>query len=199
MFKKTKAAALGAAGVALLVGSGSTFAMWNQEARLAQDVLDLGTLAITADELTWTDVSDVIAEGGLLTRNAEAGTPIGNQADFETFVLTPGDRVVGVGDIDMVLHGETLRAVLSEEGEAFVLYDGARIAPGWVVVDVVFTDLAGNVVTNLEFGVDDVAAPTDLRVEVRLDFPEGPLRAGELEQGRQLHLSDLTVHLTQIL
>ncbi len=195
MFKKTKAAALGAAGVALLVGSGSTFAMWNQEALLQHDYLELGALGLTVSDFTWIDDSGVVRDrvaGDFITN--PGNLVIGGNPDLAAFPLVPGDTVVGRSDVAVLLDGPTLEALLSHGGVTLTL-DGAPV-PGWISPAVRFRDGGGELVAVGTFTEGDHA----LTIEVEIAFARGDTVTGrDAEMGRTLDLSQLEVHLTQIL
>lgn len=177
MRRKLRSVAAGIAGVALLAGAGSTLALWTDETRLARDRATLGALALTASDLSWDDVSpDAVG-------SASPARPI---AAVEDFLLVPGDEVLGTGEVELTLDGDTLRAVLT--------LDGGTGLPPWLDWDIWFTTADGTEIT----GDLHVAASGTVQVHVRVGFPRGA--APHLDHQREsFRLEDLSLTLRQVL
>lgn len=107
--KKTKAIALTGAGLAILLTSGATLALWNAEAQISNQTIQTGTLTLSANNLQW------------VWTHRSSGAAIGetNRPAFApgTQHLVPGDRVVGTSTIsDITLRGDSLVAYLYIDG-----------------------------------------------------------------------------------
>lgn len=102
-----------AAGGALLLGTGTTFATWVAQDTVAGATITTGRLAVAADELAWTDISP---DGS------------GEAVDLGSFELVPGDVLQGQATVHTELVGANLRADLSLGHDAEV--------PEWLAVDV---------------------------------------------------------------
>jgi alternate signal-mediated exported protein len=105
------------AGAALLLGTGATFATWTAQDTVTGGTITTGRLAVTADELAWTDISP---DGS------------GATVDIEDFELVPGDVLQGRTSVHTELAGTNLRADLS--------LGHAGDLPEWLAVDVSFED-----------------------------------------------------------
>lgn len=177
MHRKARSVAAGITGVALLAGVGGTFALWTDETRFARDRATLGALALTAGELSWTDVSPDVAA------HAPGGRPVAVVDDFR---LVPGDVLLGTADVEVVLEGDTIAAVLTAAG-------GDELPP-WLDTDVWFT------------GADGAELPRDqrltrggnLQVHVRVGFPRGD-RPHLDHQRESFDLDALVLTLRQVL
>lgn len=162
MNKKTKGILAGAAGGALLLGAGGTFALWSDSATVQGGSITAGQLDVEAQPLAWWDVSPA----GTILHNGTPGNvtvprpggpetlpgaDISVPVDGGTFRIVPGDELVGLGQFDFTLQGQNLDAVVSVDfSKAVTDPDGAdfHFLPD---ASLVVTDGDGNV-THLPLG-----------------------------------------------
>jgi len=131
MNNKKKSLVAGLAGAALLIGGGSTFALWQTEADLGESVsISVGTTSVVAT-IDWNSPQRV---------------------------WVPGDTAEGFITIDASLVGDNLRATLSNNaGDAAVGIDAeiARALANFVEVDVRYAEA----IPTLESGDHNVIVP----------------------------------------
>ena len=132
-----------AAGGALLLGAGGTFATWSAEQTLTGGTITTGELALSADALSWTDVSPDID-----------ATPI----ELDAFRMVPGDVLEGHTTVNTALIGDNLRASLTL-GHAGQL-------PDWLTAEI-FLD--GDALSDAAVAVDQ---SRDIPLVVRITLPD---------------------------
>ena len=169
MNRPGRAALAGVTGVALLLGAGATFALWNASGVLDHDHLHLGALSVEASELQWLDRSADLSDAQAI--------------DLTEFRLVPGDTIEGLGTVTVLLDGETLRANLA-------LDDGAHL-PDFIAWEVRFADDAGVIDNN-----SILQHSGELDVIVRIEFPLS-LPAHQRYQAEVFDLTSLVVNLDQ--
>jgi alternate signal-mediated exported protein len=168
MRTRTKAWIAGAAGAAVLLGTGGTLALWQDESRLTGNTITTGRLAVSADAMSWTDES------------TSPGTPIGTIDDFR---LVPGDVVEGRAVVRTTVEGDNLEAALSLAGDQELVERAGRLD-----VDVDVVDVAGTLA-----GEQEAAT-----VVVRITFPLTPDAPHLDDTASTVDLGDLEVVLTQV-
>lgn len=159
-----------AAGVAVLLGGAGTFALWNAEGAIGTASTATGSLTATFGDTVWTDD----------TPGAENAIP-----DIGTFVMVPGDVVVGTADVDVTAVGENLRI---DTGLDYA--DGTL--PDDVDVSVVLTDGADAEVTRLSGS--NAGTTHDLTATVTLRFDESA--TGSMSQ--EVNLNAIAIDLQQV-
>jgi len=175
---RTAAWLAGAAGVALLLGGGGTFALWRDTASIPGNRVATGALSVGAGAGDWT-----------VTALDAADRPVGEAVPLpEGWLLVPGHRVEGTFPVAPELVGDNLTATLSAgpgvagtHGELEV-----QLLSGGAVLDAV--DGRHVLATDL---VPGGPAPADLTV--RITFPSGATAT----TGDRLDLGDLTLTLEQ--
>ena len=95
MNKLTKGAIAGAAGLTLLLGGGTTFALWNSSDQVAGGQITAGNLTVTADK-----TSDVWKVNG-------------TTATIGKFKVVPGDVIEYTTTVDVIALGNNLTADLT--------------------------------------------------------------------------------------
>jgi len=102
--KLVKGAVAGAAGIALLLGGASTFALWNQSATANAGIVQSGQLSLekSATSGTWTDLSTGTA------RTLTAG-------EVAAYRLVPGSKLQFSQPITVVARGTGLKATLAAQ------------------------------------------------------------------------------------
>jgi len=191
--RRSRAVVAGLTGAALLVGTGATFALWNDEARLQQDIIPLGELAVQAGPLSWMDIS----EWNIQERDAHLGwsqtaRPIPNIGQF---ILVPGDYLRAEGTVYTTLIGETLQANLT--------FGNDERIPAFVNHQILFLADDGEVLHDAEAGTPLTTFPAARHarngaVPVRV-YLNIPLTAGNETQEWQVPLSDIRVSLSQVI
>lgn len=194
--EKPKAALAGLAGVLLLVGSGATFALWNDEARLDREQIELGQLSVRAEDFTWYDVSRDVSGHDVETVSNWQNAIEGVRIDPNSFRLVPGDLLFATGQIRSNLVGETLIAELGIEGQ-FDDETGDNLLPDWFTLDVQFIDPETG-----EFVESITQTPDSPTVTVRMlvGFPRETTDRMSLPGGpsHSVDLSALRVTLQQV-
>lgn len=185
MNKLVKGAVAGAAGIALLLGGASTFALWNASATASAGVVQSGQLKLekAAAAGTWTDLS------------TSTPTTIANIADYR---MVPGSKLQFSQPLTVTATGTNLRATLaaslpgSDSGlgaqltKSFALtgQGGAALPTGFAK--------AGDAYTVTSTGTD----PSAIVATYTIELPAGA--TGTAAQNGTLDLSKLTFTLTQL-
>ena len=138
--KKSLLSAL--AGVALIAGTGSTFALWTATAERTIDPVQTGNIAFDTTSVTWQDRSDRVmyprtgANRALVPNFGKDGAPASLTA-FQSwdpaggYYLSPGDRIVATVKVPFTISGTNLAASLSFEGGAGTT-GKITVTPRWV-------------------------------------------------------------------
>lgn len=118
MRKKTVGALAGAAAAAVALGSGGTFALWSDQASVDAGTIQAGNLELeTEGTFRWHDVTDDDSPGifGFLYDLFNDRHDFGHHIDHMdgSYRVVPGDELIGWQDVEVDLHGDNLRAVLS--------------------------------------------------------------------------------------
>ncbi|MCL2849965.1 MAG: alternate-type signal peptide domain-containing protein [Micrococcales bacterium] len=122
--RKTKAALCAAAAFALLLGGGSTYAAWSEQAAHTPTGVQVDTGGWTFTLGSTTQWYDISPETGAV--------PVA--IDLATFPLVPGDVIKGVSTVTMAMgtvEGEHLEAEVS----AVDIQTGASVPVTWLDVD----------------------------------------------------------------
>jgi alternate signal-mediated exported protein len=104
MNKLSKGAIAGAAGIALLLGGGGTFALWSSSQMIVAGPVTSGELSI--DPIvgaTWRDISPDLVDGPRVIPSEKIGS----------YRIVPGDTLEAVQTITINATGDNLRANLS--------------------------------------------------------------------------------------
>ena len=208
MNKLTKAAIAGAAGLTLLLGGGTTFALWNSSAAVSGGTIIAGNLVVTPT------VSNGVEVAGIWS--VKDGTPAGRTIPvLSNFKASPGDVLVYTKSMHITASGDNLVAELA-------------LAPGSIVAsktsvpaDVDLAEyLVGTAVLTAEgTGIKDnysesyrtvATGPTkyivtpgtgvvdeDVTVEVTITFPSGALGLENTMMLGSVALQNMAVTLTQ--
>jgi alternate signal-mediated exported protein len=207
MNKLTKGAIAGAAGLTLLLGGGTTFALWNSSAEVAGGTIEAGNLVVSvATDITtgkeaagrWTDQNDVVldldgfraAPGDTLTYTKKMHV----QAEGDNLVA---ELTLDPGSINATTPGHTADVDLAEYLKAnavlTVAADGG-IKDGFSqtqrVVDSFTTQYT---ITPGEGEVDE-----DITVTVTITFPNGAKGDENTMMLGSVTLENMAVNLTQI-
>jgi len=207
MNKLTKGAIAGAAGLTLLLGGGTTFALWNSSAEVAGGTIEAGNLVVSvATDSTsgeevpgiWTDQNDTVlsldefraAPGDTLTYTKKMHV----QAEGDNLVA---ELTLDPGSINATSSNETADVALEEYLEASavltVAADGGikdGFSQSQKVVDSFTTQYT------ITPGADKV--DEDVTVEVTITFPNGAVGAENTMMLGSVTLEDMAVNLTQI-
>jgi alternate signal-mediated exported protein len=98
MNKLIKGSVAGAAGVALLMGSFGTYAVWNDEAGMAGGSIQSGTLEVTSTgTAVWQDVSTATAKA----------------IELDTFQVVPGDKLQMTQQFTLTAAGDNIAGAVS--------------------------------------------------------------------------------------
>ncbi|SFH26811.1 alternate-type signal peptide domain-containing protein [Cryobacterium levicorallinum] len=205
MNKLTKGAIAGAAGLTLLLGGGTTFALWNSSAVVAGGTIEAGNLVVSPSAIdgvevagVWTDQNDVVL-------------------NLETFAASPGDVLVYTKKMHVLAEGDNLVAELTLDAGSI-----NATTPGHKADDALAAYLIGTAVLTVtpDGGIKDnfsqtersvTTGPTDytitpgagiveedVTVEVTITFPNGALGAENTMMLGSVTLKDVAVNLTQI-
>ncbi len=116
MNKLTKGAIAGAAGVALLLGGGGTFALWSSSQTVVAGPVRSGELSMDPlTQATWRDVSADLAGGPRTIPTSEIGA----------YAIVPGDTLEVVQKATVHATGKNLKAKLSIDPLS-LMADGAN-------------------------------------------------------------------------
>ena len=185
MNKLVKGAVAGAAGIALLLGGASTFALWNASATADAGVVQSGRLTLerTAPRGTWTDLS------------TGTPTPIGNIA---TYSLVPGATIQFRQPLAVTAEGDHLRATLAAD------FPGSTTGLGDVLTKTITVSAPDSATAPAGFAQSDdgwtiTAGSTDATTTpfvatYTLQLPE---KADNTTQNGTVDLSQLAFTLTQ--
>ncbi|WP_104127164.1 alternate-type signal peptide domain-containing protein [Cryobacterium sp. Y57] len=208
MNKLTKAAIAGAAGLTLLLGGGTTFALWNSSAAVSGGTIIAGNLVVTPT------VSNGVEVAGIWSVKDETaeGTEIPVLANFKA---SPGDVLVYTKSMHITASGDNLVADLALapgsikatktsvpadenlaeylEGTAVLTARGTGITDNYSEsYRTVATGSTKYVVTPGTGVVDE-----DVTVEVTITFPNGALGRENTMMLGSVTLQDMAVTLTQ--
>jgi len=125
MNKLVKGSIAGAVGVALLLGGGSTFALWNDAAGVAGGTVSSGTLdlVVAPNTASWKDISP------------EHATPV-SISDISDFKIVPGDVLELTQSVTVKATGDNLigeltfdptTVVVDDDLADFISYDLAAV------------------------------------------------------------------------
>lgn len=211
MNKLTKGAIAGAAGLTLLLGGGTTFALWNSSAEVAGGTIEAGNLVVSvATDLT---TGDEVAGTWIVKDGTTAGTAIPVLSEF---AASPGDVLVYTKKMHITAEGDNLVAELTLDAGSI---DAAT--PGVTADDDLAAYLIGTATLTAEGpGIADgssqmersvTTGPTDytitpgagiveqdVTVEVTITFPNGALGEENSMMLGQVTLQNMAVNLTQI-
>ncbi|QIK63110.1 alternate-type signal peptide domain-containing protein [Leucobacter viscericola] len=175
MNKLTKGAIATAIGTALLLGGGTTLALWN-------DTVNVGS----SQEIS----------SGVLTLDA---TPGSWSASPELWV--PGDSFTYTTQVSIVAQGDNLASELKIDPSS-VTGDAALLAALDYSISV--SDVTGGTLTAIDDATYSVSPanansgdPISAKVTVKVDFPADVV-TGLVAQGAEAHLSDLQLLLNQV-
>lgn len=134
MNKKTKGIVAGAAGAALLLGAGGTFALWTDSEQVRGGTITAGRLDVKVTDPQWFDVSqnrhdaqdiglqvdwDSVDFGpeshynGIYTDfESWSGPAAGHPIDLDEWRTVPGDQVLGLYKVEATAEGDNLEAEL---------------------------------------------------------------------------------------
>jgi len=157
MSKKTRALVASAAGAAMLLTSGATFALWQADAAISGNTVLTGTLSVEIGQVTWQDRSPVIqsrTNPGTLIENPgfedDALFPVWTTADL----LSPGDVIFATIPITYELSGTNLVADVSWDGLTASNSSGnfvVTVIDDSDSLDNLYADGTHNVVVSIEF------------------------------------------------
>ena len=108
MNKMMKGSVAGAAGVALLMGSFGTYALWNDTAEMPGNSISSGVMDIEAGDVSWDDLSTADI--------ANDWTPASQTAAGD--LLVPGDSVVRTQQFTVRGTGKNLEGTITLAGSA---------------------------------------------------------------------------------
>ena len=185
MNKRAKGAVAGAAGIALLLGGASTFALWNASATASAGVVQSGQLKLekAATAGTWTDLS--------------TGTPttVTNIADYR---MVPGSKLQFSQPLTVTATGTNLRATLAASLPGSTTDLGAELKKAFAVTAQGSSALptgfakAGDGYTVTAGGT----ASTPIVATYTIELPAET--TGTAAQNGTLDLTQLTFTLTQL-
>ena len=196
MNKLVKGSIAGAVGVALLLGGGSTFALWNDAAGVAGGTVSSGTLDIVSTgNASWTDVSPE-----LLTANP-TGVPI---TTIGSYKIVPGDVLELKQQVTIKATGTNLLGELTYDAASvdidaallpYVDFDFEATAATTPVGDASVTAGAANVYT-----VDPSATggTTVVNVVITVTFDDATDEQNGQTISNGIDLTDLSFTLTQV-
>ncbi|MBF4633516.1 alternate-type signal peptide domain-containing protein [Agreia pratensis] len=190
MNKILKGTIAGAAGITLLLGGASTFALWNDSASASGGTIVAGDLAVASGSTapTW---------------SINGGTP---QADLTGFVAVPGDVITYTKVMSITAKGDALRANLTVDPAS--IKPVSSKAPADVALANYLT--ANAVLTATGAGISTGSAPytitpgesgvaQDVTVSVTITFPKSTTPGFENNtQAGSVNLEALAVTLNQI-
>ncbi|TFD26556.1 MULTISPECIES: alternate-type signal peptide domain-containing protein [Cryobacterium] len=208
MNKLTKGAIAGAAGLTLLLGGGTTFALWNSSAEVSGGTIVAGNLAVAPSM-----VDGVEAVGTWIVKD---GTAAGRAIPvLSNFTASPGDVLVYTKSMHITASGDNLVAelalapgsiVASETsvpadvnlaeylvGTAVLTADGTGISDNYFEAYRMVTTGPTKYVVTPGTGVVD----EDVTVEVTITFPNGALGLENTMMLGSVALQDMAVTLTQ--
>jgi len=196
MNKLVKGSIAGAVGVALLLGGGSTFALWNDAAGVAGGTVSSGTLDIVSTgNASWTDVSPE-----LLTANP-TGVPI---TTIGSYKIVPGDVLELKQQVTIKATGTNLLGELTYDAASvdidaallpYVDFDFEATAATTPVGDASVTAGATNVYT-----IDPSATggTTVVNVVITVTFDDATDEQNGQTISNGIDLTDLSFTLTQV-
>ncbi|QQM67773.1 alternate-type signal peptide domain-containing protein [Actinomyces weissii] len=163
MSRTSRALIAGGAALALLAGSGATFARWYDEKTVTDASVTTGTLKIVD-----TDVKDK-----WLINAPEEGTEADPTKEFDpaTETIVPGDVVSFTKKIKLDVKGKNLRAEFAVSAPASASPAIGKIKSEITNIDCVRADGVGSVNQGQITEADDGATCT---VKVELIYPVGP-------------------------
>ena len=185
MNKLVKGAVAGAAGIALLLGGASTFALWNASATANAGVVQSGQLKLEKGTTgaTWTDLS------------TGTPTPIGNIA---TYRVVPGATIQFRQPLAVTAEGDHLRATLTAD------FPGSKSGLGEVLTKTITVSAPGSATVPAGFAQSGdgwtitagstAAATTQFVATYTLQLPK---EADNTTQNGTVDLSKLAFTLTQ--
>jgi alternate signal-mediated exported protein len=190
MNKILKGTIAGAAGITLLLGGASTFALWNSSASASGGTIVAGDLAVNAGSTaaTW---------------SINGGSP---RADLTGFVAVPGDVITYTKVMSITAKGDDLRANLTVDPAS--IKPVSSKAPADVALATYLTSNA--VLTATGTGISSGSAPYtitadaagvthDVTVSVTITFPKSTTPGFENDtQLGSVNLEALAVTLTQL-
>ena len=180
MNKLTKGAIAGAAGLTLLLGGGTTFALWNSSAEVAGGTITAGNLAVSVAK----DIStgDEVAGTWIVEDGTTAGTAIPVLSEF---AASPGDVLVYTKKMHITAEGDNLVAELTLDPGSI-----DATTPGVKADDDLAAYLVGTATLTAEGpGIADGSGQTERSVATgRMDYTITP-GAGIVEE-------DVTVEVT---
>ena len=207
MNKLTKGAIAGAAGLTLLLGGGTTFALWNSSAVVAGGTITAGNLVVsvatdisTGDEVagTWTDQNNVVL-------------------DLAGFTAAPGDTLTYTKKMHVLAEGDNLVAKLTlDPGSINASNVGVKAddeLAKYLEANAVLTVMPyGDIKDNYSVTQRSVTTgPTqytitpgagivseDVTVTVTITFPNGALGTENTMMLGSVILQNMKVNLTQI-
>lgn len=157
MNKLTKGTIAAGAAVALLLGTGSTLAYWNDSAMLAGTTIQSGNLALAQTGTpTWT-----------LQHTTGTATTI-TQANIATLRVVPGDKLVFTGDYTITAQGKNLKFEVAIAGGSFT-GDPELVAAIQKSATFKIDNVTG--ATHTVRHADDASGTYPVQVQVTLDWP----------------------------
>lgn len=175
---KAKAILAIAAGTALLLGGGGTYAYWSTSTALTNTDITAGDLALTLGPGTWT------LKGAL--QNTAA-----NVTDIASVKIVPGDVLTLTQTLDVTLEGNTLAADLKAElGSTFAAAGLGENLDVAMTVSTYGTPIAENTY-RLTAANNGIAVAT-----VKITFDPGT--DGQIGVGQKVNLSDVKFTLSQV-
>ena len=207
MNKLTKGAIAGAAGLTLLLGGGTTFALWNSSAEVAGGTIEAGNLVVsvardatTGKEVagTWTDQNDVALD--LDGFRAAPGDTLTYTKKMH--VLAEGDNLVAELTLDPGSIDATTKDVTADEELAKYLEANAVLT---VIPDGDIKDNHSVIERSVTTGTTEYTVTPgagkvseDVTVTVTITFPNGALDAENTMMLGSVTLKNVAVNLTQI-
>ena len=195
MKKTTKAVLAAGAGLALLIGTGGTLALWNSSAELGAGTITAGTLQLTQTGTpTWQ-----IQRAGATTPEAVTS--------LATLRIVPGDRLIYTGDFSIAAEGRNLsfRADITPGAITAARTGNAadtRLAQQLdLTASYTINGVAGQTATINQ--TNDAASTYPVKIVVTLDWPfDDPAGTSSAQDNvakeGQVSLANFAVTVTQI-
>lgn len=178
MNKLTKAAIVGAAGIALLLGGAGSLAYWNSSASLTGATITAGELTIAANnDGAWADANGPIT--------------------LSSFRAVPGDVLTYTATFDVTAVGDNLTATVGLTGDSITAANTSDAADVKLasLLQKSTTFKVGTATTTV---VSPSAGTQTVEVSVELTWPIGTALTGDNDaMNGEVDLSGMTITLTQ--
>lgn len=179
MNKIVTGAIAGAAGIALLLGGASTFALWNASASSAASQVRAGTMTLSANsDGAWTDIT-----------NGRSAT-----IDPASALMVPGNTYQFTQTLTVAATGQDLKANLTYANQS-ITGDAALLAATTKTLDVSSTSAA--VVKSTSATNTFVVSPSTSTSTVKVTFTISLPASATTGQGGTLNISGIAFTLTQ--